>query len=203
MTNNFVSLGFLSYKPDTQEFFYNVSCQLSETLLFSAFATVVVDGQIGFIHDKNVECTSVEVYNAFAATLLNNINNFGERYGTSFHDTFKYDFSLKKIDVSDNFYLFTINKNVQCNREGYHRETDGHIVKYKYIVEPTEIPVYNASCSRYNRESVDISDNDLDYELNNVVSYNYSNLKGIRRDLITIINYYLCCFAQKKAEISH
>ena len=92
---------------------------------------------------------------------------------------------------------------MQCNREGYHRETDGHIVKYKYIAEPTEIPVYNASCSRYNRESVDISDNDLDYELNNVVSYNYSNLKGIRRDLITIINYYLCCFAQKKAEISH
>ena len=56
-----------------------------------------------------------------------------KRYGASFHDTFKYDSSLKSIDFSDNFYLFTIDKNVQCNREGYHRETDGHIVKYKYI----------------------------------------------------------------------
>ena len=78
---------FLSYKPDTYEFFY-VSCQLSETLLFSANAPVIVDGQIGFTYHKNVECTSVEVYNAFTATLLNNINNFGERYGVSFHDTF-------------------------------------------------------------------------------------------------------------------
>ena len=102
MTNNSVSLGFLSYKPET-EFFYNVSCQLSETLLFSAIAPVVVDGQIGFIYHKNVECTSVEVYNAFTATLLNNINHF----------------SLKSIDFSDNFYLLAINKNVQCNSEGY------------------------------------------------------------------------------------
>ena len=160
MTNNSVSLGFLSYKPET-EFFYNVSCQLSETLLFSAIAPVVVDGQIGFIYHKNVECTSVEVYNAFTATLLNNINHF----------------SLKSIDFSDNFYLLAINKNVQCNREGYHQEVDGQIVKYKYIVEPTEIPVYNASCSGYNRESVDISDNDLDYELDNVFNYNYSRLR--------------------------
>ena len=161
-------------------FFNNVSCQLSETLLFSAFAPVVVDGQIGFIYHKNVECTSIEVYNAFTATLLNNINNFGVRYGVSFHDTFKYDFSLKRIDFSDNFYVFAVNKNVQCNSESYHREINGHIVKYKYIVEPTKIPLYNASCSRYNRESIDISDNDLDYELDNVFSYNYSNLNGIR-----------------------
>ena len=126
-------------------FFNNVSCQLSETLLFSAFAPVVVDGQIGFIYHKNVECTSIEVYNAFTATLLNNINNFGERYGVSFHDMLKDDFSLKSIGFSDNFYLFAINKNVWCNSEGYHREVDGHIVKYKYIVEPTKIPVYNTS----------------------------------------------------------
>ena len=134
----------MSYKPDTYEFFY-VSCQLSETLLFSAFAPVVVDGQIGFIYLKNVECTSIEVYNAFTATLLNNINNFGERYGVSFHDTLKDNFSLKSIGFSDNFYLFAINKNVRCNSEGYHREVNGHIVKYKYIVEPTKIPVYNTS----------------------------------------------------------
>ena len=190
MANNFVSLWFLSCKPDTYEIFYNISLQLSE-ILFSAIAPVVVDGQIGFIYHKNVECTSVEVYNTFTAILLNNINNFGERYGVSFHDTFKYDFKY------DNFYLFAINKNVQCNSEGYHQEVDGHIVKYKYIVEPTEIPVYNASCNGYNRESVDILDNNLDYELDNVFNYNYSNFKEIRRDLITIIRN-LCCFCTKK-----
>ena len=37
----------------------------------------------------------------------------------------------------------------------------------------------------------------LDYELDNVFNYNYSNLKRIRRDLITII-HNLCCFAHKK-----
>ena len=100
-------------------------------LLFPAIAPVVVDGQIGFTYHKNVECTSVEVYNAFTATLLNNINNFGERYGVSFHNTFKPDFSLKNRDSSDNFYLFASNKDVQCNSEGYHREVDGHVVKYK------------------------------------------------------------------------
>ena len=124
-------------------------CQLFETLLFSAIAPVVADSQIGFIYHKNVEYTSGEVYNAFTATLLNNINNFEESY----------DFTLKSIDFSDNFYLFPINKNVLCNSEGYHREVDKHIVQYNYIVEPTEIPVCNASCSRYNGESVDISDN--------------------------------------------
>ena len=100
-------------------------------LLFPAIAPVVVDGQIGFTYHKNVECTSVEVYNAFTATLLNNINNFGERYGVSFHNTFKHDFPLKNRDSSDNFYLFASNKDVQCNSEGYHREVDGHVVKYK------------------------------------------------------------------------
>ena len=176
---------------------------LSETLLFSAIASVIVDGQIGFIYHKNVECTSVEVYSAFTATLLNNINNFGERYGVSFYDTFKHDFSLKSIDFTDNFYLFAINKNVHCNSEGYHRKVDGHIVKYKYIVKPTKIPVYNASCTGCNRESVDILDKDLNYELDSVFNYSYSNLKEIRRDLIFII-CNLCCFCTKKmAEISH
>ena len=65
------------------------------------------------------------------------------------------------MDFSDNFYLFVINKNVRCNSEGYHWQADGRIVKFNYIVEPTEIPVCNDSCSGYNRESVDISDNDL------------------------------------------
>ena len=74
---------------------------------------------------------------------------------------FMTSFSLKSMDFSDNFYLFVINKNVRCNSEGYHWQADGRIVKCNYIVEPTEIPVRNDSCSGYNRESVDISDNDL------------------------------------------
>ena len=94
-------------------------------LLYPAIAPIVVDGEIGFTYHKNVECTSAEVYNAFTATLLNNINNFGERYGVSFHNTFKHDFSLKNRDT------FATNKDVQCNSEGYHREVDGHVVKYK------------------------------------------------------------------------
>ena len=68
-------------------------------LLYPAIAPVVVDGQIGFTYHKNVECTSAEVYNAFTETLLNNINNFGERYGVSFYSTFKHDFSLKDRDT--------------------------------------------------------------------------------------------------------
>ena len=116
---------------------FYVSCQFSETLLSSAIAPVVVDGQVGFIYHKNVECISVEVYNVFTAILLNNISNFKEICHVSFQDMVKYSFSLKDIDFSDNFHLFVINKNVQCNSEGYHQEVDGHIVKYKYIVEPT------------------------------------------------------------------
>ena len=52
MGNHFVSLGFLSYNPDTYEFFCNVLCQLFESLLFLAIAPVVVDSQIGFIYHK-------------------------------------------------------------------------------------------------------------------------------------------------------
>ena len=63
---------------------------------------------------------------------------------------FFYDFSLKNIGFSGNFYLFAISKNVQRNREGSHR--DGHLVKHMYIVEATEIPVCNDSCSGYKRE---------------------------------------------------
>ena len=34
----------------------------------------------------------METCNAFTATLLNNINNFGERFGVFFHGAYKYDF---------------------------------------------------------------------------------------------------------------
>ena len=53
MTNNFVSLGFLSYKPDSYEFSY-VSCQLSETLLLSAIMPVVAHDQISFLFDAKI-----------------------------------------------------------------------------------------------------------------------------------------------------
>ena len=35
---------------------------------------------------------------------------------------------FKRVDFSDNFYLFAINENLECNSEGYHQEIDGHIV---------------------------------------------------------------------------
>ena len=53
MTNNFVSLEFLSYKPDSYEFSY-VSCQLSETLLLSVIMPVVAHDQISFLFDAKI-----------------------------------------------------------------------------------------------------------------------------------------------------
>ena len=68
----------------TSQMVMSSTCHLSETLLFSAVAPIVADAQIGFIYRKNVECTLIEVYNAFTAILLDNINNFGERFGVFF-----------------------------------------------------------------------------------------------------------------------
>ena len=44
-----VEVGFLSYKPNIYEFLYNVTCQISETWLFSNVAPVIIGQNLFFI----------------------------------------------------------------------------------------------------------------------------------------------------------
>ena len=117
----------------------------------------------------------MKVYNVLTGILCNNINNFKKRYGVSFYDTLKQDFLLGDIQFLDNFNFFAINDKVECNNEGCQWEVDSNIVYYKYIVALTKIPIYNVICSRYNRDRMDISNDDLHYVINN----DYSKLRKI------------------------
>ena len=50
-------LGFLSYNPNVYEFLYNLSCQLSETMLFTYVALVLIEEKMCFLFYKQVDAS--------------------------------------------------------------------------------------------------------------------------------------------------
>ena len=88
MYENTVTVGFLSYKPNVYEFLYNLSCQLSDTMLFTDVAPVLIEGKLCFLFYKEVDVSRFEVYRAINSILNNNISNFYDRYGVDFNQHF-------------------------------------------------------------------------------------------------------------------
>ena len=56
-----VTIGFLSYKPNFYEFLYNLSCQLSETTLFTDVVPVLIKEKLCFLLFKQVDASRIEV----------------------------------------------------------------------------------------------------------------------------------------------
>ena len=88
MIQDRVEVGFLSYKPNIYEFLYNVTCQISETWLFSDVVPVIIGQNLCFLFYKNAETKECDAYKAITAVLNNNILNFYARYGVDFHTQF-------------------------------------------------------------------------------------------------------------------
>ena len=53
MCENTLTVGFLSYKPNIYEFLYNLSCQLSETMLFTDMAMILIEEKLFFVLQTN------------------------------------------------------------------------------------------------------------------------------------------------------
>ena len=95
------------------EFFYNLSCQLSETMLFIDVAPVLIEEKLCFLFYKQVDVSVLEVYRAINSILNNNISNFYDRYGAVFNQHFNEDLRLLGARlVNDNFFTFRVNKRI-------------------------------------------------------------------------------------------
>ena len=116
MIRDRVEVGFLSYKPNIYEFLYNVTCQISETWLFSFLAPVIIGQNLCFLFYKNAETKECDAYKAITTVLNNNILKFYARYGVDFHRHFESELAIRgERLVNKNFYIFAIKKNIWKN----------------------------------------------------------------------------------------
>ena len=88
MESENLTVGFLSYKPDIYEFLYNISCQISETLMFTNVAPVIIEDTLAFLMYRKIDVIKFEGYRAIDSILNNNIENFIGRYGIDFKKHF-------------------------------------------------------------------------------------------------------------------
>ena len=89
MEGETLTVGFLSYKPNIYEFLYNVSCQTSDTFMFSNVTPIVIEDTICFLIYRPIGMSKFEGYRATDSILNNNIYNFISRYGVDFDQHFK------------------------------------------------------------------------------------------------------------------
>ena len=73
MMRDRLEVEILSYKPNRYKFLYNVTCQISETWLFSDVAPVIIEQNLCFLSYKNAETKECNAYKAVTAVLNNNI----------------------------------------------------------------------------------------------------------------------------------
>ena len=119
MYENTVTVGFLSYKPNVYEFLYDLSCQLSESRLFTDAAPVLIEKKSCFLFYKQVDVSRFKVYRAINSILNNNISNFYDRYGVDFNRHFNKDLRLLRVRLmNDNFFTFGVNKRIDSEHEG-------------------------------------------------------------------------------------
>ena len=108
MYENTVTVGFLSYKPNVYEFLCNLSCQLSETMLFTDVAPVLIDKKLCFLCYKQVDVSRFD-----------NISNFYDRYGVDVNQHFNKDLRLLRVRLmNDSFFTFGVNKRIDSEHEG-------------------------------------------------------------------------------------
>ena len=116
---NTVTVGFLSYKSNVYKFLYILACQLSETMLFTDVASVLIEEKLCFLFYKQVDVSRFEVYRAINSILNNNISNFYDRYGVDFNQHFDKDLRLLRVRLmNDNFFTFGVNKRIASEHKG-------------------------------------------------------------------------------------
>ena len=104
MEGETLTVGFLSCKPNIYEFLYNVSCQISDTFMFSEVAPIVIEDMICFLIYKHIDVSKFEAYRAIDSILNNNIYNFINRYGIDFDQHFKNYLQLVRARTMDDTF---------------------------------------------------------------------------------------------------
>ena len=162
MIRDRVEVGFLSYKPNIYEFLYNVTCQISETWLFSDVAPVIIGQNLCFLFYKNAETKECDAYKVITAVLNNNILNFYARYGADFHTHFESELAIRSERlVNENFYIFAIKKDIQTDSIGKFKTKFGQTISYRYVLLPENAAdfIYGYNQSSYKREKISLNDN--------------------------------------------
>ena len=126
MDEGVVTVGFLCYKRN------NVSCQISDPMLFTDVAPVVMGNNLCFLIYKHIDISRFEVYKAINSILNYNICNFFDRYEVELEKHFERDLTLlcTRLIVKC-FFSFAINKCIISDREGYLRTDLGITISYK------------------------------------------------------------------------
>ena len=70
MESENLTVGFLSYKPNICEFLYNILCQISETLMFTDVALIIIEDTFEFLIYIKIDVTKFEAYGAIDSTLV-------------------------------------------------------------------------------------------------------------------------------------
>ena len=113
MEGETLTVRLLTYKPNIYEFLYNISCQISETMLFTDVAPIVVKDALCFLIYKHVDVSKFEAYRTINNILNYNINNFSNRFSVDLEQHFEEDFKLLKVRLMEDYYFtFAVNKSV-------------------------------------------------------------------------------------------
>ena len=98
---------------------YHGPWYVSETMLFTDVALVLIEEKLCFLFYKQVDVSRFEVYRAINSILNNNISNFYDRHGVVFNQHFNKDLRLLHVRLmNDNFFTFGVNKGIASEHEG-------------------------------------------------------------------------------------
>ena len=162
MIRDRVEVGFLSYKPNIYEFLCNITCQISETWLFSDVAPVIIGKNLCFLFYKNAKTKECDAYKAITAVLNNNILNFYARYRVDFHTHFESELAIRSMRlVNENFYIFAIKKDIQTDSIGKFKTKFGQTISYRHVLLPGNAAdiIYGYNQYSYNRGNISMNDN--------------------------------------------
>ena len=135
MDEGIVTIGFLCYKSNVHEFLHNVFCQISETMLFTNVAPVVMCDNLCFLFYKHIDSSRFEVYKAVNSILNYNICNFFNRYRMEFEKHFERGLTLLRT---------------------YLKMDLGRTISNDYVILPGDVPIYGYMQNPYVRERIDL-----------------------------------------------
>ena len=159
MKGNTPNAELLSYKHNVYKFFYNISCQISETWLFSYVAPVIMGENVCFLFHKHIDVSQFEAYKAINSILNNNICNFINKYGVDFNEHFDREFTLLWVrPIDKNSFCFGVNKPIVSQDEGTIRTEGGKTVTYEYVMQLNTVLVYKHIQTAYNRDQTDLDE---------------------------------------------
>ena len=119
MWGNNKIVGFLNYKPNIYEFKYNITCQISESLLFSDVAPVLIGENVCFLFCNIHGTSEYEGYRTINVILCYNIDKFSQSYGVDFSEYVKLDLTVLRARLIDKkIFVFVVNCSIAGDYEG-------------------------------------------------------------------------------------